>query len=121
MKSRLFTPVSLMLITGVFAPIYLMPTEVYAKPPGVKVTLTCKNPGSHQDVAKTPIISNPNGPAVPSWKTIYWNSSDNDGGQVQGPLAQGTQVQGLGKPGQNYTCTAYYYKSILRKRLRLPI
>ena len=79
---------------------------------GEKVTLACKNPGTHQDVAKTPIITNNTNAPIPSGKTIFWNATDGDKGKVTGPLAVGASISGIGSTPAHYSysCTAFYFK-----------
>ena len=70
--------------------------------------LQCTNDGSQQDVAKTPFITNSTSKTLPKGHKIYWKSSDGDSGVIQldAALAPGKTVEGLGHPGQSYTCTA---------------
>jgi hypothetical protein len=77
---------------------------------GTSVSLQCSNPGSHQDVAKTPSIKNSSVAAIPKGKVLSWKSSDGDSGSItlQNDLAPGASVSGLGKAGQVYTCTASF-------------
>ena len=79
---------------------------------GQKVTLACKNPGTHQDVAKTPIITNNTNAALPSGKTIFWNATDGDKGKFAGPLAVGASISGISSTPAHYSysCTAFYFK-----------
>ena len=73
-----------------------------------RISLPCTNDGSHQDVAKNPAIHNNLRVTVPKGTVIQWKSSDGDHGAVtlESDLLPGKQVQALGQPGQNYTCTA---------------
>ena len=87
-------------------------TSMAARDRYIKVNLTCTNPGSHQDVAKTPSITNNTNKAVPWNTTIYWQASDGDSGHIAGPLAIGASKQVLGAPGNAYSCTAYYWSKI---------
>lgn len=77
-----------------------------------KVSLACRNPGSHQDVAKTPIITNTTSHAISATSKIYWNASDGDHGLIYGPLAVNESKSGLGSAGNNYSCTAHYFVRI---------
>lgn len=77
--------------------------------PYLKVYLTCQNPGTHQDVAKTPTITNNSRRNVPFNTTIYWNATDGDSGTTKGPLAVGASKQVLGSAGNGYSCTAYFF------------
>ena len=44
--------------------------------------LGCKNPGSHQDVAKTPTITNSTNQTLAVGKKVYWSASDGDKGTI---------------------------------------
>ena len=70
--------------------------------------LPCRSPGTHQDVAKTPLIKNTTSDPLETGKNIYWSASDGDNGTItlQQPLPVNDEVQGLGSPGQVYTCEA---------------
>ena len=70
--------------------------------------ISCSNPGTHQDVAKTPIITNTSNQNIGQSTKIFWQSSDNDSGFIYGPLAKGASKSGLGQPGNAYSCQAYY-------------
>ena len=74
-----------------------------------KVAMTCKNPGSHQDVAKTPDITNSTGKLLKKGAKVNWTSSDGDKGTItlDKDLAAGASVRGLGSAGQSYTCQAW--------------
>lgn len=74
-----------------------------------KVSLGCKNPGSHQDVAKTPSVTNSTGKLIKKGAKINWSASDGDKGvlTLDKDLAAGGSVQVLGTAGQNYTCQAW--------------
>lgn len=74
------------------------------------VYLNCQNPGTHQDVAKTPIITNNTQSNIAASKKIFWNATDGDSGYIMGPLAVGASKQALGNAGNAYQCTAYYIK-----------
>ncbi len=72
--------------------------------------LQCASPGSHQDVAKTPKITNTVGQVLAAGTMIGWNASDGDQGQMvlANNLYPGGVVFATGRaPGQVYTCTAY--------------
>lgn len=79
-----------------------------------KVKIKCRNPGSHQDVAKTPEITNNTRKFIPGSVKIFWTASDGDKGFVMGPLGAGQSKSGLGDAaGNNYTCEAFYWVNIL--------
>lgn len=46
------------------------------------VKLECKNPGSHQDVAKTPWVKNTTAKTMPKGHKINWKASDGDKGVI---------------------------------------
>lgn len=75
------------------------------------VSITCKNPGSSQDVVKTPWLTNSTGAKIPAGKTLFFKASDGDSGSVKlsADLLPGGSVkmQGL-KAGQVYTCTGSF-------------
>jgi hypothetical protein len=75
-----------------------------------QVAIECANPGSHQDVAKTPILKNTTGSVIPKGKILRWRSTDGDYGsvQLQSDLAPGAVVRGLGDAGNGYQCTASF-------------
>lgn len=70
------------------------------------VLLACKNPGSQQDVAKTPVLKNTTGTTIPKGYTIGWSASDGDSGFVKldADLAPNAEIRGMGKAGNAYTC-----------------
>lgn len=75
------------------------------------VILECKNPGTHQDIAKTPDIKNTTTKTMPKGHKINWAASDGDKGVItlDKDLPAGQVVQGVSnKPAipQSYTCTA---------------
>ncbi len=74
------------------------------------VYIGCANPGSSQDVGKTPSLKNTTTSAIPKGLTIKWSSSDGDSGSVTlaADLAPGATVKGLGKAGNSYTCSANF-------------
>jgi hypothetical protein len=76
---------------------------------GTKVTLACKNPGSHQDVAKTPSVTNTTGAAIAKGKKIYWSASDGDKGTLtlDQNLAPNASVKVMGSAGNGYSCQAW--------------
>jgi hypothetical protein len=76
------------------------------------VKLPCANPGGHQDVAKTPYISNNTGQTLKKGTRLSWTASDGDKGQMilNSDLAAGASVAMRGHPGQNYTCQAWTIK-----------
>lgn len=80
---------------------------------GKFVSLTCKNPGSSQDVAKTPVLVNTTSAAIPKGQTISWKASDGDQGtyKLGADLAPGASLKVMGKAGQAYTCSAQFFAS----------
>jgi uncharacterized protein YlxW (UPF0749 family) len=76
------------------------------------VMLQCHNYGGQQDVSKNPDIINSTQNTIPSGKTLYWKSSDGDGGSIKlsKALPAGGKVGVTGKAGQSYTCTAWMTK-----------
>ncbi len=77
---------------------------------GVPVTVACKNPGSSQDVAKTPTLTNTTSFAIAKGKTLMWKSSDGDSGSLKldADLAPGASVKAMGKAGNAYTCSGSF-------------
>jgi hypothetical protein len=77
------------------------------------VGIECKNPGSSQDVAKTPSLKNTTTAAIKSGTTLFWKASDGDQGayKLTTDLAPGASVKMMGKPGQVYTCTSNFYSA----------
>lgn len=75
------------------------------------ISLKCQNPGTHQDVAKDPDITNIT-KTLAAGKKIFWSASDGDSGSLtlSSPLAPGKSVQVTGQPGQVYTCKAWTFK-----------
>jgi hypothetical protein len=84
------------------------PISTRPRPVRPMLTLQCKNPGSHQDVGKTPNITNTTNQTLAKGRDIYWKSSDGDKGVIEldAPLAPGQSISGLGAAGQSYNCTA---------------
>ena len=80
---------------------------------GTTIPLTCSNSGSHQDVAKTPILKNTSGATLHAGQTLSWKSSDGDKGSVKlaADLAPNATIQGIGNPGNAFTCTASFVTS----------
>jgi hypothetical protein len=80
---------------------------------GTPIALGCANPSSHQDVAKTPVLKNVTTAAIPKGRTLYWKSTDGDSGSVklEADLAPGATIQGIGKPGNGYSCTGNFVTS----------
>jgi hypothetical protein len=68
--------------------------------------IQCKNPGSSQDIAKTPYLVNATSSAIPTGTMLFWKSSDGDSGEYKltAPLAPNASVKMMGKAGQVYTC-----------------
>jgi len=77
---------------------------------GTSVALSCSNPGSHQDVAKTPIIKNTTTATLKAGQSVSWKSSDGDYGtlKLSADLPPGGTVSALGKPGNSYTCSSSF-------------
>jgi cell division septal protein FtsQ len=75
----------------------------------VSMKLQCKNPGSQQDVGKTPNIINNTTKTIPKGQKVYWKTNKGENGEIEltSPLAPGGSVSGLGQAGQVYTCTAW--------------
>jgi len=87
------------------------------------VKLQCRNPGSSQDVVKTPVIKNTTGKIIKAGSKIYWRSSDGDKGTITltKDLLPNLEVNGQGSPASYYTCTASTSKLNLKTiKLRLP-
>jgi subtilase family serine protease len=80
---------------------------------GTSIALSCSNPGSHQDVAKTPILKNITTAPIKAGQTVHWKASDGDYGsmKLQADLAPGASISTIGKPGQSYTCTSNFFTS----------
>ena len=79
---------------------------------GTPVSVTCANPGSSQDVAKTVILKNDFSKPIPAGKTLSWKASDGDSGSVKltSDLAPGATLKVQGKmPGNAYTCSAFFF------------
>jgi hypothetical protein len=74
------------------------------------VSIACQNPGSSQDVAKTPVLKNTALTTLYKGQKLSWSSSDGDMGQVilEADLAPGATVKAMGKPGNAYTCQSSY-------------
>ena len=76
------------------------------------VAITCTNPGSSQDVAKTPSLTNSTSAKIPAGRMLFFKASDGDVGTLLLPadLAPGASVKLQGaKPGQAYSCTGSFY------------
>jgi len=76
------------------------------------VALGCTNPGTQQDTAKTPLLENTTGAAIPRGRSLLWQASDGDRGGVTlgADLAPGDAVRGTGKPARGaYTCSARFH------------
>ncbi len=80
---------------------------------GTSVPLGCKNPGSHQDVGKTPTILNTTGATLRAGQTLHWTATDGDKGTIklQTDVAPNGTVQVIGAAGQSYQCTAHFLTS----------
>lgn len=111
MKSKLFPIISAvavasaLLLTAVAQNITPDRRVLRANP----IKLDCANPGGHQDVAKTPMVTNNTKQTIKKGTRISWTSSDGDKGQMvlDGDLAAGASVEMRGHPGQNYSCQAW--------------
>ncbi len=77
---------------------------------GVPISVACKNPGSSQDVAKTPSLTNTTSYTIAKGRTLMWKSSDGDSGshKLEADLAPGASVKAMGKAGNAYTCAGTY-------------
>ena len=75
---------------------------------GTAVDLQCTNPGSSQDVAKTPIIKNTSGAMLKKDYLVWWRTNSGDKGyfRLSADLAPGATVKAQGAPGNAYSCTA---------------
>jgi hypothetical protein len=80
-------------------------------PVAPKIMLGCKNPGSHQDVAKTPTITNSTSQTLAAGKKVYWSASDGDKGTValSAALQPNKTVQAMGTAGNGYSCQAWTF------------
>jgi hypothetical protein len=85
--------------------------EVKKLPVAQKIMLGCQNPGSHQDVAKTPTITNSTSQALAAGKKVYWSASDGDKGTISlsAALQPNKTVQAMGTAGNGYSCQAWTY------------
>lgn len=74
------------------------------------VNVGCSNPGSSQDVAKTPVLKNTTSAAIPKGYVLNWKASDGDQGSVtlQANLAPGATVRAQGTAGNGYSCSASF-------------
>jgi len=83
-------------------------TERIAPQLGSTVDLQCSNPGSSQDVSKTPIIKNTSGAALKKDYLVFWRTNSGDKGsfRLDADLAPNGTVLAHGGPGNGYTCTA---------------
>lgn len=78
---------------------------------GTEIQLACSNPGSRQDVGKTPILKNTTGATIPKGYSVSWMASDGDGGTITlaADLPVNAEIRGQGKPGQAYRCTSSFF------------
>lgn len=89
--------------------------------------LECRNPHSHQDIGKTPIIRNSTDRWLPKGTQILWTASDGDKGTIVltkalSPHAQDdNEVQGVGETGKIYTCKAQAVLKLQIKEEELEI
>ena len=114
MRTKMFSIISIVSIASV---LLLTAAAQDIKPDrrvlrAIPVKLDCANPGGHQDVAKTPVITNNTKQTIKKGTRISWTSSDGDKGQMvlDSDLAAGANVEMRGHPGQNYTCQAWSIK-----------
>ncbi len=92
----------------------LMPINpVVVRTLATSIPITCMNPGSHQDVSKTPSLKNTAGGTIRKGQILSWKSSDGDHGTIKldADLAPNASVQVLGQPGNGYTCTSSFTTS----------
>jgi hypothetical protein len=80
---------------------------------GTSVPIACSNPGSTQDVAKTPMLKNTTTATLPKNALVYWSASDGDKSSIrlEADLAPGASVKVTGAAGQVYTCNAHFFSS----------
>lgn len=80
---------------------------------GTSISLACSNPGSHQDVSKTPSLKNTSGAKIAKGQTLYWKATDGDSGsmKLEADLLPNQSVQVLGKPGNGYQCSSHFLTS----------
>jgi hypothetical protein len=78
---------------------------------GTAVPVECSNPGSSQDVGKTPVLKNTTGATMKKDFLVSWSSSDGDHNQLrlEADLPPGGTVKALGAAGNAYTCTARFF------------
>jgi hypothetical protein len=113
MKSKLFS--ILMILAAASALLLSASAQINPDKRVLKmrpVQLDCANPGGHQDVAKTPVVTNNTGATIQKGARLSWASSDGDKGQLvlDRDLAAGASIEFRGHPGQNYSCQAWYIK-----------
>ena len=77
---------------------------------GTAVAIQCQNPGSSQDVEKTPVIKNTTGVAIPKGHTVRWSTNGGEKGQfvLDADLAPNATVLGHGGAGNGYQCSANF-------------
>lgn len=93
-----------------------MPTVAMPLPQlyiGTPVSIACTNPGSHQDVAKTPSLKNTSGAKIEKGRVLYWKATDGDSGSIklEADLLPNQAVQVIGKPGNGYQCSSNFLTS----------
>lgn len=79
---------------------------------GTAVPITCKNPGSSQDVVKTPYLVNSTTATMKKGQSVSWATSDGERGThtLAADLPPGGQIKLQGsKPGNAYTCNASFF------------
>ena len=110
MKSKMFSIITILTMASAL----LLPAAAQINPDRrvlkmKPVQLDCANPGGHQDVAKTPFVTNNTGKTIKKGTRITWTASDGDKGQMilDSDLAAGARVEMRGHPGQNYSCQAW--------------
>ena len=94
-----------------FLAVLILSLSAFMKNPQQKVALGCKNPGTHQDIAKTPSLINTTSSTLAKGKWLYWSATDGDQGslQLQAALPPQGSVDVQGAPGNGYNCSAWYW------------
>lgn len=75
------------------------------------VPLACKNPGTHQDVGKSPTIQNTSGAKLRAGQQIHWTATDGDKGSItlKVDVPPNGTFQVIGIAGRSYQCTAQFF------------
>jgi hypothetical protein len=78
---------------------------------GQAVPVGCTNPGSPQDVGKTPILKNTTNTTLGKNFLVTWSASDGDHNSIRldADLPPGGTVKALGTAGGVYTCSAQFF------------